>query len=512
MSNILKLTVLALLSVISTHAMAQNTISIQSTLKNISGEPVPDGMQSITFKLYTQLEGGTELWDEMADVEVVSGIYSHELGSVEPLVTGDFGQQLYLGVTVNNKELAPRTKLGFAPYAMAVNALAANGESASFGNDGTFIVSDSMSAVSSFANEAFSNFSYTGVAEAGTVRGDKIGVAGANTASGDVDIAVGVTNTGIGGDAGNLKFYVANNIAPKMTVKVDGRVGIGTIDPVTTLHVLPISLGAGSPGNPAHSYFRVFTQFADLGTTTPGQAFPFIANFEGSVLARSFFASDFTTWSDKRLKTELQKSNAKSDLVLLNKIEVTEYNHIDKINNDTRRHKKVIAQQVADVLPNAITKSRSVIPNVYEVAKEFNFNNGVLSVQTKKAHDFLVGDKIDLKTLKSNIDNVEVIEVYDAHTFSVKIEEKPENVFVYGKYVDDLMSVDYDAIAMLNVSASQEMYRMIMDLQKANNDLIKENEALKSSTANIEDRLSTLEAMLVKSYEISRDNSETSGK
>lgn len=39
-------------------------------------------------------------------------------------------------------------------------------------------------------------------------------------------------------------------------------------------------------------------------------------------------------------------------------------------------------------------------------------------------------------------------------------------VFVYGREVADLRSVDYDAISMLNVSATQELHRKIMTLQK----------------------------------------------
>lgn len=36
-----------------------------------------------------------------------------------------------------------------------------------------------------------------------------------------------------------------------------------------------------------------------------------------------------------------------------------------------------------------------------------------------------------------------------------------EAVFVYGREVDDFRSVDYEAIAMLNVSATQELNRLV---------------------------------------------------
>ena len=54
-----------------------------------------------------------------------------------------------------------------------------------------------------------------------------------------------------------------------------------------------------------------------------------------------------------------------------------------------------------------------------------------------------------------------------------------EKVFVYGREVKDFRSVDYDAISMLNVSATQELARQVATLAT-------ENEALKSRLASLE--------------------------
>jgi hypothetical protein len=66
---------------------AQAKISIQGTLKDSKGAAVPDGSQTVTFKLYNVTTAGTSLWSETADVIVTGGIYSHYLGSVTPLNT-----------------------------------------------------------------------------------------------------------------------------------------------------------------------------------------------------------------------------------------------------------------------------------------------------------------------------------------------------------------------------------------------------------------------------------------
>ena len=41
-------------------------------------------------------------------------------------------------------------------------------------------------------------------------------------------------------------------------------------------------------------------------------------------------------------------------------------------------------------------------------------------------------------------------------------------VFVYGKQVDDFLGVDYDALSMLNISATQALYQRLVELEEAN--------------------------------------------
>lgn len=114
---------LFLLLTFGTPLTAQNdnpVISIQGTLKDANGSSVADGEQELIFKLYDQLANGTALWTETAPVNVVGGIYSHNLGSVEELNESNFDRKLYLGVTVSGLELFPRTELTYAPYALSV--------------------------------------------------------------------------------------------------------------------------------------------------------------------------------------------------------------------------------------------------------------------------------------------------------------------------------------------------------------------------------------------------------
>ncbi|MBL7795861.1 MAG: hypothetical protein JNJ90_05090 [Saprospiraceae bacterium] len=118
-----------LVAVCTTGLQAQTTpqISVQGTLKTASGTPAPDGTQTVTFRLYNVETGGTHLWEETADVEIVGGIYSHYLGSVTPLNAANFANTLYLAVKVGSYELTPRNRLAYAPYAFSVYSAVCSG-------------------------------------------------------------------------------------------------------------------------------------------------------------------------------------------------------------------------------------------------------------------------------------------------------------------------------------------------------------------------------------------------
>lgn len=98
-------------------------ISYQGVLNDAAGYTAADGVYSITFRLYSESNGGTALWSEQQDVTVEKGLFSVYLGSVNSLSAVPFDRVCFLGMTIGaGSELLPRTKLTPAPYAlMAMN-------------------------------------------------------------------------------------------------------------------------------------------------------------------------------------------------------------------------------------------------------------------------------------------------------------------------------------------------------------------------------------------------------
>jgi hypothetical protein len=190
--------------------------------------------------------------------------------------------------------------------------------------------------------------------------------------------------------------------------------------------------------------------------------------------------------SDSRIKKVQGISDARVDLDNLMKINITDYSYIDTKLTSNKPQKKVIAQQLETVYPQAVNQSIGVVPDIYHKA---TVKDGwiVLATDLKKGERVkVIGDKAQ--------GVFEVLEV-DAGKFRTDLKVEGD-VFVYGREVNDFRAVDYDAIAMLNVSATQELARELKTVQEENAVLRRE---LAAKDETMEARLIALEQRLFKS-------------
>ena len=128
----------------------------------------------------------------------------------------------------------------------------------------------------------------------------------------------------------------------------------------------------------------------------------------------------------------------------------------DKVQYGEKVTKKLIAQQVKEVLPEAVSLQTEFIPNIYKLS---TIKEGIINLE----NDLKKGDKVKLYF----DENEEIVEVVSATKNSFKLNSKKEGqVFVYGKQVNDFHVLDYDAVSMLNVSATQELYKIVTKQQK----------------------------------------------
>ena len=199
-------------------------------------------------------------------------------------------------------------------------------------------------------------------------------------------------------------------------------------------------------------------------------------------------AQFFRAISDARIKKVQSVSNGAADLATLNQIEITDYTYIDVVDKGNATHKKVIAQQVEASFPQAVAKTVDVIPDIYQKAQ---INQAWVSLAT----DLKIGERVRLISSKEE-GIYEVLETKDDKFRTEFSPEGEDTIFVFGREVDDFRSVDYEAIAMLNVSATQELALKITQLEAESAAKDQKLEAMDKSLATIKARLTAIEKLL----------------
>jgi hypothetical protein len=309
-----------------------------------------------------------------------------------------------------------------------------------------------------------------------------------------------------------FSLYV-NNGGPRLTVATNGYVGIGTIAPGDELDVV----GDGKISNNFWVGANLFVPGVKMGVsstrgrlevsaggpvfnqaghrfengTDPNRYDHTIGTFNTGTsiyAAESIIAKRFITFSDERIKKIVGLSDGTADLSNLLRLQVTDYQHVDTRLFGNGTEKKVIAQQVESVLPQAVNRSTDVVPDIY---KEAAMNDGWVELAT----DLKVGERVRL-IIGENKDIHEVLEVRKG-AFRTAFQPEGDKVFVYGREVNDFRSVDYSAISMLNVSATQELHRLLEAKTKEVDEMKKQLAELKGQVSSLQTKDKNRESRLI---------------
>jgi hypothetical protein len=282
----------------------------------------------------------------------------------------------------------------------------------------------------------------------------------------------------LGSNKGAIALWADGNAesgdTPQVLLNSDGNLGIGTRNPTKA------KLEVRGFVNQKELKFGYLNSNGTTGTyNVPG---PDAKDIPYSIWAeRRVAAEEFNAFSDERLKNIQGRSDSAMDLRTLLDIEITDYRHKDVIAKGNGTYKKVIGQQVAKVFPQAVSKHTEVVPDIYQPAP---IQDGWVALAT----DLKKGERVKLITATGE----GIYEVLEVAQDKFRTDFKPEGnrVFVYGREVKDFLTVDYEAISMLNVSATQQIKKEKDEEVKALQD---ENAALRRQLAEQEKRLAELE-------------------
>lgn len=176
----------------------------------------------------------------------------------------------------------------------------------------------------------------------------------------------------------------------------------------------------------------------------------------------------FVAASDERIKDIVSVSDNNSDLEKIKNIKVTDYRYKDFVKNGNSIHKKLIAQNIKEVLPSAVTESIDFIPNIYSLTKSLKINDGFVRIELLDVSDLSNGDLLKISDEKENICISEIFDIdYKNNTLSLKIDDSlivKDKLFVYGKRINDFLLVDYESVFSLNLSATQKLIKLVDEL------------------------------------------------
>jgi len=390
------------------------------------------------------------------------------------------GQNTTASGSVSTAMGSSTTASGSVSTAMGSSTTASGSVSTAMGL-GTIAVGSTSTAIGS--STTASGSASTAMGSSTTASGSASTAMGfATTARSYAEVTIGQYNDEITGPNAttwgadkNRVFSVGTgtSVSNKKTgfvIQQNGRVGIGTNNTELTKAILEVNGHVNYNGG----NFGWFNSGGNSGQFSGASDYSIWAS--GRI-----GANEFNAFSDARIKNIVGASSNTNDLNTLSKIRITDYTMKDKVQYGDKAYKKVIAQELKDVYPQAVNMSKNTIPNIYQKATA---TNGWIALTT----DLVIGDKVRIITTNSTTELI----VEDIANGQFKVCTPDGEVFVYGKEVNDFHTVDYEALSTLNISATQALLKRIEELEAKNANLtsqVKEMASLKSDIEIIKAQL-----------------------
>ena len=183
------------------------------------------------------------------------------------------------------------------------------------------------------------------------------------------------------------------------------------------------------------------------------------------------------SFSDSRMKTNITDIADDESLNLCNQLKPKRYTYKDVVSNGTRSVIGFIAQEVKDILPEAIYQRKEYIPNIYQLA---TITDNILNFETDLSLSIISdvsGGKIKIYDYE---DREQYIDISSATSNTMtmsdvsqlnQVEIHENKIFVYGEQVPDFHTIKKEMITPICVGAIQELDKKNKSLEKRIEDL-----------------------------------------
>ena len=206
---------------------------------------------------------------------------------------------------------------------------------------------------------------------------------------------------------------------------------------------------------------------------------------------RSIMSKTFVGASDRRIKKNIVTVPDNLSLGILRKLDAKYYNYIDEVSRGRNRTIGFIAQDVKEHIPEAVSIMTNFIPNEMRIVKPVwtqlpngNFTMTLEDLKSEEPGKYRVMSDVTINETTSE-NEFEWMTGSDGKTFESDIPH--EEIFLYGREVDDFHAIDKQKIFAVAYSALQQV-------DKTQQTLVANVTALQATIASLMERLAVLEA------------------
>ena len=284
----------------------------------------------------------------------------------------------------------------------------------------------------------------------------------------------------------NLRLEDTNVLSVSSNVEIAGNVVMSNaILGNTVVNSLVVDDGFYSTPSAAYAYFTQGTVGPWTGSHAPT---PLLT----SVSARhAIQASQFIALSDARIKTNVAPLAEENDPLeqAIRTLPVKTWSYKDTVRYGTSRRLGFVAQDIPEPLARyALSRHGDFVPDVFRHATKESGKTYRLD-----AHGLKKGDRIKFCTVTS-ASSATVIDAVDEDHVTIDAEGGAPTIFVYGKYVPDILSIDYDALVASLISSHQRLIADHESLQRDHRRLEESYVKLDGMHKRLADRVAALEA------------------